>query len=127
MTDVPPPFDIGWVKVVIGFVWGGLLGSFASVLGYRIPRGLSIVAPRSHCVSCNKTLGVIDLIPVFSWFLFRGRCRYCNASIGVRYLLIEIASGTACALIVYYMGYDFKSLLASFVVLAVVSLVGARK
>jgi leader peptidase (prepilin peptidase)/N-methyltransferase len=90
-TDLPPPFDLAWVRFAIGFMLGASLGSFGTVLAHRLPRGESIVHPRSHCPSCNATLGVRDLVPIFSYLAFRGRCRRCGIKIGIQYLLIELA------------------------------------
>lgn len=74
--------------VVIG-VLGALLGSFANVVIYRLPRRESIVFPGSACPHCNHRIGPLDLIPVLSWLALRGRCRSCRQPIGVRYPLVE--------------------------------------
>lgn len=78
------------IITILGFV----LGSFVSALSYRLPRGQSIVAGRSRCTSCSTVLRPSDLIPVISWSLTGGRCRYCGTSISARYPLIETV--TAC-------------------------------
>ncbi len=77
------------------FIFGLVLGSFINVLVYRVPEGKSIIAPPSACPACGKRLSPLDLIPVFSWLLLRGKCRYCHASISPRYLLVEILTGAA--------------------------------
>ena len=101
--DLPPPFDAAWFRFVIGFTLGAVLGSFTTMLAYRLPRGLSIIAPRSHCPACRTTLGRRDLVPLLSWLSSRGRCRHCGGKIGNRYFWIEFASslsgGVACVLI----------------------------
>ena len=71
---------------------GACWGSFAATVTDRWPAGGSILAPRSHCASCGRTLGVIDLVPLASFVLTRGRCRTCGASIPWRYPLIELGS-----------------------------------
>jgi leader peptidase (prepilin peptidase)/N-methyltransferase len=77
-------FDIG-VVIFTGLV----LGSFATALAYRLPRELSMVTRvHSQCPSCAHNLGVPDLVPLFSWVFLRGRCRYCQAPIGLQYPLI---------------------------------------
>jgi leader peptidase (prepilin peptidase) / N-methyltransferase len=68
------------------------LGSFLGVLAFRMPRGMSIVAPRSRCDSCGTPLTVIDLIPVLSWVCLRGRCRHCGAAIDALYPAMELAA-----------------------------------
>lgn len=72
---------------------GLLLGSFINMAAWRIPRGQSIVRPRSHCIHCGRTLGPLDLIPVLSYLWLRGRCRTCGARIPIRYLLVELVCG----------------------------------
>jgi leader peptidase (prepilin peptidase)/N-methyltransferase len=81
-----------WFRFALGFIVGAALGSFGTMLAYRLPRRLSIVAPRSHCPSCQTPLGVKDLVPLASWLATRGRCRHCGAKIGAQYLKIELAT-----------------------------------
>ena len=83
---------------VCAFFGGAMSGSFLSVVAHRVPRGESIVAPRSRCSSCGETIAAYDNIPILSWLLLRGRCRHCEARIPARYPLIEIATGLAFAL-----------------------------
>ncbi len=71
---------------------GLLLGSFYNVVIYRFQKGLSIVSPRSYCPHCKTTLQTADLIPVFSFFFLRGRCRYCGAKISFCYTAVELLS-----------------------------------
>jgi leader peptidase (prepilin peptidase)/N-methyltransferase len=76
-----------WIALVA--VLGALIGSFANVVVYRWPRGESVVAPRSRCPSCGRTLAPIDLVPVLSWLALRGRCRTCRSPIAPRYARVE--------------------------------------
>jgi leader peptidase (prepilin peptidase) / N-methyltransferase len=71
-------------------VLGLAVGSFLNVVIYRVPRGESIVAPRSACPSCGTPIRERDNVPVVSWLLLRGRCRDCQAPISVRYPLVEL-------------------------------------
>jgi leader peptidase (prepilin peptidase)/N-methyltransferase len=68
-----------------------LLGSFIGLLTLRLPAGEPVVAGRSACAGCKRTLGPIDLVPILSFLWLRGRCRTCRAPIPRRYLLIELA------------------------------------
>jgi len=77
--------------VVFAALLGAVVGSFANVVVYRLPRGESVVHPGSHCPSCNRRLGVIDLVPVVSYLFLGGRCRTCKARISPRYPLVEAA------------------------------------
>ncbi|MDE2291073.1 MAG: prepilin peptidase [Elusimicrobia bacterium] len=77
---------------------GLCLGSFANVVIHRLPRGRSLVRPRSHCPRCRATIAFYDNIPVLSWVLLRGRCRSCGKAVSWRYPLVELLSGAlACA------------------------------
>ena len=71
-------------------VFGLLMGSAITAIAYRVPRGVSWFKGRSACPHCGHMLGVLDLVPVFSWIASRGRCRYCRAPIPVRYPLTEL-------------------------------------
>ena len=77
---------------VYSFVFGLVIGSFANVCIYRIPRGESIVYGRSYCTGCGKPILNRDLVPVFSYLFLRGRCRYCKEKISVRYPAVELAT-----------------------------------
>lgn len=75
------------------FVFGLLFGSFLNVCIYRLPRGLSVVSPRSACPKCEKQIAIYDNIPVLSWLLLRGRCRHCKTPISPRYAVVELLTG----------------------------------
>ena len=72
-------------------VLGAIMGSFISMLVYRIPRQEEIVFKPSHCPSCQHPLGVFSLIPILSFMMQKGVCRYCSKAISLRYFLCEIA------------------------------------
>jgi leader peptidase (prepilin peptidase) / N-methyltransferase len=73
------------------FVIGLLFGSFLNVCIYRLPRGLSVVRPRSSCPKCKASIRWYDNIPVLSVLILRGRCRHCGKAIGFQYIAVEIA------------------------------------
>jgi leader peptidase (prepilin peptidase)/N-methyltransferase len=70
-----------------------MFGSFLNVCIYRLPRGLSVVRPRSACPRCQAPIAAYDNIPVLSWFLLGGRCRACKARISPRYWIVELLTG----------------------------------
>ncbi|MGH9578482.1 MAG: prepilin peptidase [Terriglobales bacterium] len=72
------------------FLFGLAFGSFLNVCIYRLPRGLSVVRPRSSCPGCNQSIGEMDNIPVLSWILLSGRCRNCKTRISSRYAVVEL-------------------------------------
>jgi len=75
-------------------LFGGLIaGSFVTVVAHRVPRGESIVGPRSRCPACGAQIAAYDNVPLFSWLVLRGRARCCGASISPRYPLTELALG----------------------------------
>ena len=74
---------------VYAAVIGSMFGSFLNVLIYRLPRGESIVTPRSHCTECGAPVRFYDNIPVISYLILQGRCRNCRAGISFQYPLVE--------------------------------------
>ena len=78
---------------VIGVPLGLIFGSFLNVCISRLPKGESIVHPRSRCPQCGATIRWYDNIPVLSWLFLRGRCRDCKQPIPWRYPLVEVAVG----------------------------------
>jgi len=90
------------------FVLGLAFGSFLNVCVYRLPRGLSVVTPRSACPRCKQPIAFYDNIPVVSWLILRGRCRHCKASISSRYLWIELLTG-----VLFLAGYGYFGLTPS--------------
>lgn len=72
---------------------GMILGSFYNVVGWRLPKGESIIYPPSHCPNCNHQLKILDLIPIFSFILQRGKCHYCKNKIAWYYPVFEFLCG----------------------------------
>ena len=70
-----------------------LCGSFFNLAADRLPRGESLVHPRSHCRSCGRQLNLVDLIPVGGYLIRRGRCASCGAAIGLSSPAVEGACG----------------------------------
>lgn len=81
------------LEAVLALLVGLLVGSFLNVCIYRWPRDLSIVRPRSYCPSCQHPLAWYDNVPLVSFALLGGRCRYCRQAISLRYPLVELATG----------------------------------
>src|SRR4051812_16958649 len=70
-------------------LFGLLIGSFLNVVAWRLPRGESLIKPRSKCPGCGTQLKAYDNIPVFSWLVLRGKCRGCGEKISARYPVVE--------------------------------------
>ncbi len=81
---------------------GLLIGSFANVAVYRIPRGESLIKPRSHCVSCDRELSAFENVPVISWVLQKGRCRGCGVRISARYPVTELLTAVVFVYSLWY-------------------------
>ena len=78
------------LALVVAGIGGLIFGSFLNVVVYRVPRKESIVRPASRCTNCGHELSALDNIPVVSWVMLRGRCRYCGTSISIRYPAAEL-------------------------------------
>jgi len=78
------------------------VGSLLNVCIDRIPAGESIIRPPSHCTSCKKRLSEKDLVPLFSYLLLRGRCRYCGVRIPVRIFIVELITAILFGLITWH-------------------------
>jgi leader peptidase (prepilin peptidase) / N-methyltransferase len=89
------------------FIFGLVFGSFLNCLVYRLETGKSFLRGRSFCPNCLHLLSWRDLLPVFSFILLRGKCRYCRKAISLQYPLLETAAGLLFVLTVFYFSFDF--------------------
>ena len=96
------------IVYVLAGVLGVVMGSAVTALAWRVPRGQSWVRGRSACPSCRHELEIIDLVPVLSWALQRGRCRHCNAPISPRYPLTEVLCGAWAVLLLRQVGLGWS-------------------
>ena len=100
------PFGIMEVGV---FVFGLIIGSFLTVCIYRLPRGQSIVTPRSACPTCGKTIKWYENIPVLSFIFLRGRCNNCQTSIPYRYPIVELVNAVGYLAILWRFGWGWPA------------------
>ena len=97
------------------FVLGAILGSFASAIIHRIKNNQSWIvtneggAARSNCPQCNHNLSIFDLIPIFSWLLNKGRCRYCKEEISYLYIILEFACAALSISVYFVCGLSFET------------------
>lgn len=96
-------------------VFGLAIGSFLNVCIDRLPRGQSLLRPRSHCPACKTPLAERDMVPVLSYLLLGGRCRHCSAAIPRRVFLVEAGTGLMFALLWGLYGVSIHFLLAAMI------------
>jgi leader peptidase (prepilin peptidase) / N-methyltransferase len=97
-----------WIFLIYGLV----LGSFYNVVGLRVPEGKSIVAPRSSCPNCGHQLTALELIPVLSFLIQRGKCRECKVGISPVYPMFELLTGVLFASAYLIIGWNFELVVA---------------
>ena len=106
------------MEIAIGifiFILGSIVGSFLNVCIVRMPKEESVVRPRSHCVHCKKTILWHDNVPLLSFFLLKGRCRFCKAKISWRYVLVELL--TALSFLGFYLYFGLAPILWPYLVM----------
>jgi len=109
--------------VVFSGLFGLMIGSFLNVVIYRLPRGMSVAHPPSHCPNCGTQLRSIDNIPLLSWAFLRGKCRSCGISISPRYPLVELT--TCLVFIAFAAGLGSADPLVGFLVVAASTIAAA--
>ena len=97
-------YSIG-IQIIYIFILGACVGSFLNVVSLRLPKKKSSIFPRSSCNTCNKKLNPIDLIPIISWLYLKGKCRYCNTKLSLRYPLIELITAILFVLCIKSNGF----------------------
>ncbi len=93
LDAIPRPLAAAWAAAL-----GAVVGSFLNVVIARLPRGESVVRPRSRCPRCGAAIAWYDNVPILSWILLRARCRACRAPIHWRYPLVEVLGALAALL-----------------------------
>jgi leader peptidase (prepilin peptidase)/N-methyltransferase len=108
---------------LIAFLAGLALGSFATAVAHRVPRGISVAFARSECPACGAQIAAYDNIPVFSWLLLRGRARCCGARISPRYPLTELTVGLLFAATALVYRHDAAEAVIGLVFVAMLAIV----
>jgi len=94
------------LNIILLSILGLLLGSFYNVVAIRLLKRESIAFPPSHCVHCYHKLAFADLVPVFSYLLLKGRCRYCSEKVSARYPLGELLTALSFVLMYKQLGFN---------------------
>lgn len=100
---------------VFFFILGAIFGSFLNVCIVRLPHEKSVVHPASHCVHCKTPIPWHDNIPLISYFVLWGKCRFCQKPISFRYVLVELI--TALTFVGLYRYYGLTPVLAAYLVM----------
>lgn len=90
--------------IISTIIFGMIIGSFLNVCIYRIPRKESIVIGASHCTKCGNGIKWYDLIPILSYLILRGKCRYCKEKISLQYPCIELITGVSYLFMYLWLG-----------------------
>lgn len=100
------------IYLIIFFILGTILGSIYTVIGLRLPKEEKVTNLSYHCETCHHKLASKDIIPIFSYILLKGKCRYCQQKIDIQELLMEIFSGVLFAVAFYSFGFSLELLIA---------------
>jgi leader peptidase (prepilin peptidase)/N-methyltransferase len=109
--------------VIVAFLFGLAVGSFATAVAYRLPRGMAFGLERSRCPACGARIGARDNVPVASWLVLRGRARCCGAPISPRYPLTELGVGALFAATVIVYRHDAAEAVIGLVFVAMLAVV----
>ncbi len=93
------------LSLILAALFGLVMGSAVTAIAWRVPRGASWTRGRSACPSCGHPLGPVDLIPVLSWALNRGRCRHCEHRVSLRYPITELLCAAWAVLLLRQVGF----------------------
>lgn len=96
-----------WLTITYWMLIGAAFGSFVNVIVYRLPQGISLLWPPSHCPACKSQLGMTENVPVLGWLWLGGRCRHCGAAIHWRYPLVEVVGAILFGLVAWKMQASF--------------------
>ncbi|MFQ5776604.1 MAG: prepilin peptidase [Terriglobia bacterium] len=105
------------------FLVGLAVGSFLNVCILRLPRGESVIRPRSHCPRCRRAIAAYDNVPILSYLLLRGRCRHCGASISFLYPAVELLTGALFLAVYSQFGLTAQGVKATLLAAALVVLI----
>ncbi len=93
------------------FILGAMVGSFCNVCIVRLPMLQSVVNVRSHCMVCNKRIKILHMIPVLSYAMLGGKCKYCSTKIPIQYPIVEIINGILWLIVFNKFSLSFQTML----------------
>jgi len=101
------------VFLIILFIFGLCIGSFVNVIIDRIPNKESIIYGRSYCDKCKKILGLLELIPIISFFILKRKCKSCKAKISWQYPIVELVTGIMFSVTYLFLISNFQFLISN--------------
>lgn len=120
LVNVKDDLAVFNLDILIIFILGTCIGSFLSLVAYRLPQNKSIIFGRSHCESCNSTLSWGELIPLISYIIQRAKCKTCGFNLPFKYILTELICGLIFVMLYKNFGLSFEflkfTLLSSFLI-----------
>ncbi len=102
---------------IFSLLLGATFGSLVNVVVWRLPRGQSILKPHNYCTKCRHQIKWQQNIPILSWLLLRGKCRFCSESIPSRYFFVEVLSSLLFLVSIYSNPSSFELLPRSIVLI----------
>jgi leader peptidase (prepilin peptidase)/N-methyltransferase len=109
--------------ILVAFLLGLAVGSFATAVAHRLPRGISIVLARSECPACGAQIAAYDNVPVVAWLVLRGRARCCGARVSPRYPLTELTVGALFAATILVYRHDAADAVIGLIFVAMLAVV----
>ena len=96
--------EIKIIAIVLSAILGLCVGSFLNVVIYRLPNGMNLAKPASHCPKCNNKIKWYDNIPVLSYIFLLGKCRHCKEPISIRYTIVELLNALlwVCSILMFW-------------------------
>ncbi|OGI83343.1 hypothetical protein A2997_02525 [Candidatus Nomurabacteria bacterium RIFCSPLOWO2_01_FULL_36_10b] len=104
-----------WLTFIITGFLGLIIGSFINVIIIRMRTGRSFITGRSKCVTCNHTLAWHDLIPILSFCILKGHCKYCRAPLSFQYIIVEIITCVWFLAVFYIYGISIGGIITALV------------
>jgi len=96
--------EYNYLILIFVFIFGISFGSFLNVVIYRVPEGMSISIPNSHCPNCKNSLKWYHNIPIISWLFLKGKCAFCSTKVSITYPIIEFITGLIWVSIYFKLG-----------------------
>ena len=100
------------LPLIIFFILGTLMGSFYTVVGFRLPKEEKVLIGKSHCDNCKHDLSFLDMVPILSYIFLGGKCRYCKEKIDSTSTFMELITGILYATAYYVFGPTYELMIA---------------